>query len=650
MSPLGHGESRQFSEPRISPFEPERDVRYKSERGPPRRHCRFRRSALRARRSLGFTSGVSSFPFSAEGWRVPSEQLSIRVTSARAVGNEIPWVSSSVMRRWWTPTWRWAILLVCVFAALLGAALRGWLLLHQPLTGDEAIVGLMADQIRHGHFYTFYWGQSYGGVEPYLVALFSVVFGTTALVVRVTATVLAAISALLVWRIVRRLVPSQGGWLGLTAAAVFWVWPQAAVWNSTRELGFRGVTMAAGLASILFALRVIDRRSLLDSAALGLFLGLGWWSSPESVYFGIPTLGLVASGLIRNRTEWPRRSLHWIVPIVTGFVLGALPWIWTNLHTGFASLKVSSSPVYVHASYFGRLSIFFHQTLPMMLGLRVPISGTWVGGGAGRALFGLAAVVIAAVCLGVAIAAWRAERFANIAWCAVAVLIFPFVFAAFPATSYWEEGQYGAYIVPFILFVMFGAVGLLNRARARRAATGWMQLAAPVVLSAVAIFAAAIITVASFDDVWLRGHGKSFLAGWHDPNSVGEQAARGLERDGVKYAYSDYWTAYDLDLLSNNRLAVSDVYADRWVALYYQVRSAPNQAWIFHAPSRVAEASAAFPSSAIGPFGYPEALFLAKLKALGISYRVVEAGVLDAVLPARSVTQEDVGIPPPYWH
>ncbi len=367
-----------------------------------------------------------------------------------------------------------SIVLICVFAALLGAALRGWLLLHQPLTGDEATVGLMADQIRGGHFYTFYWGQPYGGAEPYLVTLLSAVFGMTALVVNVTATVLAAISSVLVWRIVRRLIPPQVRWLGLTAAAVFWVWPEAAVWNSTRELGFRGVTMAAGLASILFALRVIDRMSLLDSAALGLFLGLGWWSSPEIVYFGVPALGLVASGLLisrssvkptRNRTYRPRRSWVWILPIVTGFVLGALPWIWTNLHTGFSSLKVSSSPVYVHALYLGRLSIFFRLTLPMMLGLRVPISGTWVGGGAGQALFGIAAIVIAVVCLGVAIVGWRTEGFARIAWCAVAVLLFPFVFAVFPATSYWEEGQYGVFIVPLILFVVFGTVGSLLCAR-----------------------------------------------------------------------------------------------------------------------------------------------------------------------------------------
>ena len=67
-----------------------------------------------------------------------------------------------------------------VFA--LGLLLRCWYLTHQPTNSDVAIVGLMARQILHGHFSAFYWGQTYGGVEPYLVAVMFAVFGQSTIV------------------------------------------------------------------------------------------------------------------------------------------------------------------------------------------------------------------------------------------------------------------------------------------------------------------------------------------------------------------------------------------------------------------------------------------------------------------------------------
>jgi hypothetical protein len=158
------------------------------------------------------------------------------------------------------------------------------------------------------------------------------------------------------------------------------------------------------------------------------------------------------------------------------------------------------------------------------------------------------------------------------------------------------------------------------------------------------------VTGIGFDDAWLSPNHQTFTAGWHDPNGVALTAVRDLEAAHLTDAYAQYWVAYDVDLLSHERLSVSDVYSDRWVALYYKVRAAPSAAWLFYAPSQVAVASVAFDSTAPGPYAYPESLFLSKLAALGVGYRLVHAGVLDAIVPDRPVTQEQVGIPPPYWH
>jgi hypothetical protein len=179
-----------------------------------------------------------------------------------------------------SPAVRRTVGVLVVAAIALGLVLRGWYLFHVPTNSDEAIVGLMAHDILHGHFSAFYWGQPYGGAEPYVVAALFAVFGQSVYVLALASVVLSAVAAVLTWRIVLRLVTVRP--LALLAGALVWVGPDTAVVNSTREYGFRGVAMVCGLAAILFALRLLDRPgSWLDMAALGMFSGLGWWSSPE---------------------------------------------------------------------------------------------------------------------------------------------------------------------------------------------------------------------------------------------------------------------------------------------------------------------------------------------------------------------------------
>ena len=73
--------------------------------------------------------------------------------------------------------------------------MRSWYLFHRPVNGDEAIAGLLANQIAHGHFSAFYWGQSYGGAEPYLVAVLYRVFGSGIWAMKVVPVLLAAVGA-----------------------------------------------------------------------------------------------------------------------------------------------------------------------------------------------------------------------------------------------------------------------------------------------------------------------------------------------------------------------------------------------------------------------------------------------------------------------
>jgi uncharacterized membrane protein YgcG len=56
-------------------------------------------------------------------------------------------------------------LMIVAIAVLvvLGLFVRVWILGGTPINSDQAVVGLMAREILHGHLFVFYWGQHYGG-------------------------------------------------------------------------------------------------------------------------------------------------------------------------------------------------------------------------------------------------------------------------------------------------------------------------------------------------------------------------------------------------------------------------------------------------------------------------------------------------------
>ena len=56
-------------------------------------------------------------------------------------------------------------LMIVAIAVLvvLGLFVRVWILGRTPINSDQAVVGLMAREILHGHLFVFYWGQHYGG-------------------------------------------------------------------------------------------------------------------------------------------------------------------------------------------------------------------------------------------------------------------------------------------------------------------------------------------------------------------------------------------------------------------------------------------------------------------------------------------------------
>jgi hypothetical protein len=542
----------------------------------------------------------------------------------------------------------------------------------------------MARGILSGHVGTFYWGQQYGGGEPYLVAGVLRLVNGGPLGLNGTSALLGGVAALAVAAIVKEATGNAR--LAGLAGALAWVWSYAAVWNSVRENGFRQLALCCGLVLVLCALEIHRRSShrgrpgMAIYAGLGLAAGLGWWASPEIVYFAVPTGVLLLASWDRpwswaQRRADAGRSDRWrfgpVVVALGGAVVGALPWIYTNAHTGFASLRAGSLPSTPGQGYGYRLSVFFHVMLPMQLGTRSVPGGAWAGGPVvGPVLFGVVAVVVGGAVVRSLLAARHGRRAAPLLAIALGVLAFPFLYAVIPSSGYWIDGRYGIYLPPLVAVVLVLSLagptrsgsdqvsadrapggrerrfwsGGAHRSRRqgdrRRTAVGSVALA----VACAGLVGGTTLTILAAEAGGVPASPRSFLSGWQDPNAAARQVAADMVRHHLHDAYGDYWTAYTLDFLAPGRVAVSPSPLDvvRWPAMAATVGSARDPAWLFFAPDRIAQAGAAFSNPEPGPGNYTEAQFTGLLTARGIPYRVVHLGVLDAVVPVRKVT-----LPPP---
>ncbi|HSZ36677.1 MAG TPA: hypothetical protein VK773_06265 [Acidimicrobiales bacterium] len=537
-----------------------------------------------------------------------------------------------------------AVLVAATLAILYGIVLRVWLLVELPIWGDEAIVGIMARAIDGGHFTAFYWGQHYGGLEPYLVALGLKVGGGGEPALNGTPALICALGAALVG--VLTFATTRNRPLALAASGAVWVWPYVVIWQSVREGGFREATLCCGLAALICCVRVYRRRAGPGTLlALGAVLGLGWWASPEIGYFALPCLVLLsawwwavsgtrASAGQGGAEKEPSRLAAFGL-VVAGGLVGSLPWLYANAHTGFASIKSGSLPANGGATYGERLSVFFHFMLPLQLGVRTVSSGAWVGGPAvGKLLYAVVLVLIAAAC---ARAVWVAvgERSTVVpAALAAGVVTYPFLYAAAPGTAFWFDGRYGIYFPALAVALFAASLGTLHRKAPRPDDRSGTVARGALVIAAAGVVGALCLTVAG---ARTAGVPAGFFTSWRQGDAPMEQVVHALRLHHITDAYGDYWTAYDLDFLSGGSPAISPSPLDvvRSTGLATQVGSAEDPAWLFFAPDEAAQAGAVFGNPQPGPGPYTEQTFEAHLAALGIPYKVVKLGIMDAVLPDR---------------
>ena len=509
-----------------------------------------------------------------------------------------------------------------VVVGLAGLALRLWFLGNAPINSDEATVGLMAHQILHGHTSAFYWGQGYGGVEPYAVAALMAVFGQSPLTLTATPVLLGLLGALLVWRIGLRLFPPMAA---ASAAALTWIWSESALWNSTRELGLHQVCLTLGLVALLWALRIVqglrspEGDRLLDWAVLGGAVGLGFWASPEIVYFAAPS-GIVVLLALRRRAVAESATRVGISGVAA--VIGALPWVVVAAGGGTGSLPASPVP------YLSRLGTFFSHVLPMTLGLRVEGAGAWEGPSVlGQAVYVLvlAAVVWAVVVVGLRVRDGRVL--------VLGAALYPFLYAAFPTSWFWNDGRYAVAVSPVVALLVMGAL--------------WQAVRPPALdWAACGVLAAGLAsTLVAFNVGYGAIAHPTLLTRWTaDPNPAIISLANRLESAGVTHAYAGYWVANDLTFLSGGRVVAKSLDVDRNPPQAAGVGEARRAGWIFVGADRLGAVAAQL-GSAIGLDAVPtsETGLTAWLGAHRIPYRRLAAGLFDVVIPLRPVSPQELG-------
>jgi hypothetical protein len=510
----------------------------------------------------------------------------------------------------------YALAVVCGILVVAGVLLRLWLLGNAPMNADEATAGLVAHQIVHGHTYAFYWGQTYGGVEPYVLALNFLVFGQSPFMLNATPALLALVGSILVWRIGLRLFQPAAA---VVAAVLSWIWSESSLWNSTREYGLHEVAMVLGLVLLLEALRIAQQARdggtdrLVDWAVLGVAGGLGFWASPEIVYFALPAIVLVATTL-RHRSVVV--ATQRVALAVGAAFIGMLPWTWATLTSTGSGLPPSP------ATYLSRLGTFFTHVLPMILGLRVEGVGLWEGG---QALGGpLYALLIVLVLAGAVLLAVRRRD----AWILLLTLaLYPFLYAAFPTSWFWNDGRYGISLTPLLSLVIAGGI--------------WQMVRPPVaawVAAALLVLAFASTLVAFNDGYGAIGRPSELTSFTSDPNPAVTALAARLDRLGITHAYAGYWVANDLTFISDGHVTALALDENR------NPPGATNAgvkdvAWIFVPAAAVGPDSSQLGSlSDLQPGTITEPELVAWLTAHGVPYARTTTRGFDVIVPDRSVS------------
>lgn len=420
------------------------------------------------------------------------------------------------------------------FASLVVGALSRWLYLTSDagrIHADEAIAGLMARSLLNGDWSTFFWGQNYGGsVELLWLSPTMALFGESALVV--IPALESVVLCVLVWRYSSHFLSNPDAVL---TASLVWATPTLWQWFSLRPMLFYQPTLIFGLC-VLLLLR--PGRPTYNLPLVGLMLGLGWWTSPQVLFFAIPALIGARAIVLHARA---------MVMVAAGFCVGAAPWIATNFATRFASLR-SQPPR--SGSIFDHLWSQFSVGWPMTFGLRVPFTEEWIW-----EPFRFLSYLFVVLFVAAAVFAYRTHR-STIAAAIGVIPVFIIMQAVAPTGSFVGTGRYYIFVIPSIAIVIIAATSRQS-----------IRMLSVRVITVTAMLALSFIGTFTSRDARM------------EPNGVADLAAT-LVREGHTHIRADYWSAYLIAWYEPD-LVVAASHTDRQPEWEGEVSAAPQVTEVF---------------------------------------------------------------------
>jgi hypothetical protein len=389
------------------------------------------------------------------------------------------------------------------------------------INSDEAVVYLVARHAQHWHFQAFFWSEQYGGtlLEDVTGLVFHVT-GPHIIVLQAVEAAFFLAAVVMMWMFLRRVIDHR---TANVAAALLWLAPLG-VFYSVHDPGYSSAGLACGFATLLAASSYDGHAWRI--AVVGVLLGLSWWTTPLALLIAWPALVYL----------WPaRRKPRQLLLFGAGFLLGALPWLWRNVGTHFASTHVRAGQGTVLQRARDAVTVLAPAGLD-------PFGRLWRahGSAVGILLVGalLAGVVASLLMRRVMVAA---VLFSGLLW---PILIARTGFAVVPSTM-----RYAVFLLPAVALL----VGLVGRR-----------------LSVVAVGAVAYATVLVL--------GSLLYPASNDPRNSAriKQVASVLNAQHRTHIWSTYWTAYVLDADTQERITAASVVSSRYEPYRRAAESVPT--------------------------------------------------------------------------
>jgi len=428
---------------------------------------------------------------------------------------------------------------------LLALALKGALLATDavPLNSDEAVVGLMARHILAGERPVFYYGQAYmGSLDAWLIAGAFALFGISTLTMRLVQVALFVGLIASTWLLARRCCSSEEA--ALFSALYIALPPVLLTLYTTATLGGYGEVLLLGNLVLLLGHDLAEgrRESWYRWLALGAAAGIGFWT------LGLIAVYLVPVGLF---LLWQLRLRPWRGYLLAGlaFLAFSSPWWIHNFTHGQAGLlafynpQTAGGPLAPILPLGTRIVGFFLIGLTGLLGLHYPWSAEWVS----LVLAPLVLVFYGAV-LAHGCAHWLAGRRSGDSHSYGLLWLLGGSFVVLFVGTRFGSDPTGRYLLPLYVPLCIFSADFLEALRQRSRA----------------FFAVAIVFVLAFN---LVGHVRGaqgaakittqFNTRFQFDNAHDAELIAFLLERGQPYGYSNYWVAYRIAFLSDERVILA---------------------------------------------------------------------------------------------